>query len=662
MAESFPNPSWPAELCLGSGLLTVALAGGVLWLLLDRRRLARELILAAARYRTFFEHGEDGIVILDPATTRIIDFNDQACRQLGYTREEFARLSLADLEVQETPTGSMEHVRRIVAQGHDDFETLQRTKSGEVRNVHVTARDIRTPGTEIYHCIWRDITEQKRAESAEARSRESLASLFEHAVMGLYRTSMQGRIMMANQAMCRMFGYASLEELAGCRLEENPTYDVQRFRRELEAHSKVEGLESQWTKPSGEVVTLRESARLVRDASGNPLYFEGIVEDVTELKRAEEEKARLQAQLVQSQKMESLGQLAGGVAHDMNNVLGAILFAASAQRQEEDQDSAAWWAFDMITQAATRGGEMVKSLLGLARQSPGEMRELDLNLVLGEELRLLERTTLSRIRLELELDPALGPVRGDGSLLAHAFMNLCINAVDAMSEGGTLTLRTRNVEGRWAEVHVEDTGTGMPKEVLDKAMDPFFTTKEVGKGTGLGLSMVYGTVNAHNGQMEIRSEPGCGTQVVLRFPVSEAQVPEPASEGGPGPLTESRRLHVLLVDDDELIRRSMAALSATGRLDVTPAACGEDALILLEGGLRPDAVILDMNMPGLGGQGTLPRLRELCPQVPVLLATGRADQTAQTLAGTHAGVSLLPKPFSHEALLRRLGELCPAVS
>ena len=175
---------------------------------------------------------------------------------------------------------------------------------------------------------------------------------------------------------------------------------------------------------------------------------------------------------------------------------------------------------------------MVKSLLNFARQSPTEEHELDMNAILREEVELLERTTLAKIRLEMDLASDLRPILGDASALTHAFMNLCVNAVDAMPENGTLTLRTRNVDNDWIEVLVEDTGTGMPREVLEKAMDPFFTTKGVGKGTGLGLSMVYSTVKAHRGQIEIQSEPGQGTRVRMRFPACEPMVrpSEPAVE------------------------------------------------------------------------------------------------------------------------------------
>jgi CheY-like chemotaxis protein len=353
--------------------------------------------------------------------------------------------------------------------------------------------------------------------------------------------------------------------------------------------------------------------------------------------------------------MESLGILAGGVAHDMNNVLGAILGLASVHLELLPPESPLHRALSTITKACTRGGNLIQSLLGFARQGLTEEKELDMNTLVRDEVRLLERTTLARVRLEMDLTENLRPILGDASALTHLLMNLCVNAVDAMPENGTLTLRTRNVDEAWIEIEVADTGTGMSTEVLEKALDPFFTTKAHGKGTGLGLSIAYSTVMAHRGQMELESEPGHGTRVKLRFPASASQLrnleASPETQGAP----TVTPLKVLLVDDDELIQSSMQAILEVLGHSVTSTRSGEEALAALEAGCAPDVVILDLNMPGLGGAGTLPRLRALRPTLPILLATGRADQTALDLIQAHPHVTLLSKPFSMKDLQKHLG-------
>ena len=392
----------------------------------------------------------------------------------------------------------------------------------------------------------------------------------------------------------------------------------------------------------------------IRVSSPRKGQFALLFNDISDRKRAEAARFELEAQVHQIEKMESLGSLAGGVAHDMNNVLGAILGLASTHQRKAEPASPLARDLDIIVKACHRGGTLVKGLLGFARKGLAEERELDLNALVREELALLERTTLQRIRLVPDLAEDLRPIKGDPGALAHALMNLCVNALDAMNGGGLLVLRTRNEPDGTVVLEVEDDGCGMSREVLDRALDPFFTTKPQGKGTGLGLSIVYATVKAHEGRMELHSEPGLGTRVTLAFPACQSAA-EPAPPAGQGTVREGRvGLKVLLVDDDEFVREAiLAILEALGH-QAAVASGGEGALVQLEAGLEPDVVILDMNMPGLDGAATLPRIRSLNPDVPVLLATGRVDERALGLIDAFPGVTLLSKPFDIRELQERL--------
>jgi PAS domain S-box-containing protein len=396
-----------------------------------------------------------------------------------------------------------------------------------------------------------------------------------------------------------------------------------------------------WLRAEGDILWLEVSAQPLEDGF-TLLSFDDITARSAE------------AQVRKSNQMESLGVLAGGVAHDMNNVLGAILGLATANLEIQPAGSPTYRAFDTISRAALRGGKMVKSLLNFARNSPVEERVVDLNAIVQEEVSLLEHTTLSRIRLEMDLAPDLQPMRGDAGALAHAVMNLCVNSVDAMPHSGTLRLRTRNLPGGMIEALVEDTGQGMTRDVLDRALDPFFTTKAPGKGTGLGLSMVYSTVKAHQGRMELESEPGRGTRVHLKFPACPPDAPaaEPARAAtGRRP---SRPLQILVVDDDDLVLTSTTMQLEVLGHGVTPVSGGAEALRRLEAGLEADLVVLDMHMPGMGGAETFERLRALRPGLPVLLATGRADPVAMDLAEDSEGVTILAKPFTLHDLQNHL--------
>jgi PAS domain S-box-containing protein len=512
--------------------------------------------------------------------------------------------------------------------------------------------------------LWEEVRQRQQTGQALQESEARYRSILNASPDAITIADLQRRILMASPMALKLAGCTREDQLVGRMLLEFVAPE-DRERAMATIAGMFRGVmagprEYRCLRPNGSLLEVEANVEFIRDAEGAPTSLVLVVRDITERRRLEQERRLLQAQLHQAQKMESLGSLAGGVAHDMNNVLGAILGMASMHGEQAPPGSDLERGLLTITRAAERGGTMVKSLLNLARQSPAETQELDLNALLLEEVRLLEHTTLSQVRLELDLAPDLRPMRGDAAALTHAFMNLCVNAVDAMAGSGTLTLtlRTRNVDPAQVEVQVQDTGCGMAAEVMEKALDPFFTTKGVGKGTGLGLPIVYSTVKAHQGTLELQSEPGRGTLVRVRFPsCAQAAPAAPPPEARPGP---GRELSVLLVDDDDLVRCSVQALLEALGHGVTVAASGEEALALAS--FEPDLVILDLNMPGLGGGGTLPRLRALHPQVPILLATGRSDQTALDLVEAYRDVTLLAKPFGLQELRRQLDLIQDGVS
>jgi PAS domain S-box-containing protein len=505
-----------------------------------------------------------------------------------------------------------------------------------------------------------EVASRKEAELAIRREHAQAEGYLAVAEVILLALDAEGRVTMLNRKGYSVLGYAEGELLGRNWLEvclppEEAGAVNAVYRRVLAGDlDPVYFYENHILRRDGEQRLIAWHNTMLTDGDGRIVGTLSSGEDITERRRAEEQKSRLEAQLRQVRKMDSLGSLAGGVAHDMNNVLGAILGLASSNIEDQAPGTRAHRAFGTIIKAAERGGGMVKSLLSFARQSPAAVRDLDLNAILGEEASFLEHTTLAKVHLQLDLEPGLHAIRGDASALSSAVMNLCVNAVDAMPEHGRLILRSRNLPGLWVEIQVEDNGSGMPQEVLERALDPFFTTKPDGKGTGLGLSMVYSIVKAHLGQMEIHSEAGHGTTVRMRFPACEG-VPVPALPPAPDPARPEAPLAILVVDDDELFQCSIQAILEGLGHAATQLNSGEEALAALEGGLEPAVVILDMNMPGLGGSGTLPPLRALRPGVPVILATGRANQAALTLAQTYPGVTLLPKPFSKLDLQRHLG-------
>jgi CheY-like chemotaxis protein len=318
-------------------------------------------------------------------------------------------------------------------------------------------------------------------------------------------------------------------------------------------------------------------------------------------------------------------------------------------------------ALDVILHAGGRGRDLVKALTDFARKGLGETTAFDLNEVVRKEVELLRQTTLKRINVTMDLDPQLPLIRGVASDLGSSIMNLSVNAVDAMPDGGTLTFRSKALPEGWVELTVSDTGQGMPPEVRSRAMEPFFTTKPVGKGTGLGLSRVYGTVRSHGGTLNLWSEPGQGTSVILRLPTGqepEAKPPErrPAEVERP-----AVSLRVLLVDDEGIILETVPALLDALGHRVETASLGELALQRLQTDPDFDLVILDHNMPGMTGAETLIHLRRLCPSLPVILSTGYMDAGTEDLLSRVPRVWTLKKPYSTKDLQRVLAEIAEAV-
>ena len=395
------------------------------------------------------------------------------------------------------------------------------------------------------------------------------------------------------------------------------------------------------------------------DADGHPLRLSGTIQDITERREAEERERLMEAQLAQAQKLESLGKLAGGVAHDMNNVLGAILSLATTHRAKAADDTPLAKALDTIHTACLRGRGVVKGLLYFAHRDLEDARAIELNTLVTETVNLLAYTTLKKVRLEMDLEEDLPPMLGDAGAISHSLMNLCVNAVDAMGGSGSISIRTRRLSDGSFRISVRDTGPGMTEEVRAKAMEPFFTTKPVGKGTGLGLSMAFGTMKAHEGTLEILSEPGAGTEIRMVFPASRAtaQPPVPVPSAGPAGTTKAAGMRILLVDDDELIRESVGPMLGVMGHSVEIAPGGEEALRIVAAGYDPELVLLDMNMPGMNGAETLERLLALRPQQRVLLATGYSDQGLGGLLDGRPRVGSIRKPFSLEELRARLADL-----
>jgi PAS domain S-box-containing protein len=494
--------------------------------------------------------------------------------------------------------------------------------------------------------VFDNITDRKRAEEILRSSKARFKAIFSASPVGILLSRLEdGGIIDANPAFLQRMGFRLEEVVDRTTLDlgiwANPQ-DREEALKRLRDTGHVQTMEVDLRTSSGEAVAATWATESVELEGA--LVMVNLVQDVTEQRKVEAERRQLEAEVAHAQKLESLGALAGGVSHDMNNILSAIMALGSLLKETRQDDPALTKYMDTLLHAAGRGRDLVKGLTDFARKDIPDPKPMDLNEVIRQEAALLNRATLQKVAVDLQLQEKLPTIVGDASSISNAVMNLCVNAMDAMPDGGRIILSTRVYPDGCIELSVKDTGQGMSAEVLRRAMEPFFTTKPAGRGTGLGLARVYGVMKSHGGRVEMRSEPGRGTEIHLLFPPNSANALEDAVMPQVQ-IPEARRLRILLVDDDQLVRETVPVMIEALGHQVVAVPSGPEAMNQMGTGLRPDLVILDLSMPGMDGEETLRRLRFIDPKLPVILCTGYRDERQARILERFPDVQLLMKPF-----------------
>ncbi len=520
--------------------------------------------------------------------------------------------------------------------------------------------------------VSRDITDRARYEQAILESEERLSALINSTPDVICFKDGQGRWLVANHADLELFGLEDVD-YQGKTDAELADHSLPLYRDAFLGCEQSD--EAAWQAGSiyrtKETVPRPDGPGLVFDVIKVPLFEEdGSRKGLVVLGRDITNEQILEDQLRQAQKMEAIGQLAGGVAHDFNNLLQVILGYGDLIMDLIDEDSPARPAGQGILKAGRRASTLVKQLLAYSRRQVLEIQTLDLNLAVADMLTMLDRIMDQPITLDFQRQDQPIVVNADPGQLTQILTNLCVNARDAINGTGTITIRTGTADldgdycrlhswaepGQYAVLVVADDGEGIPPENLDKIFDPFFTTKGVGKGTGLGLSTVYGLVKQHNGFIQIQSEPSRGTTVKIYLPLLEAQPGETRPpQTGPAPGgTET----ILVAEDDEMVRWLLEALLERAGYTVIMTANGEEALqVFSEDPGLVDLALLDVVMPKLGGQATFDRLREIKPDQKVLFASGYSMDAIHTNFVLKKGFQLLQKPIQRDDLLRRVREI-----
>jgi PAS domain S-box-containing protein len=631
----------------------------------------RALKESEERYRILVENAPEAIVVLDGISEKFVDCNENALRLFGLGRAELLQHGAADLSPARQPDGqdsaaaARRNVGLAIAGETFSFEWMHRSARGE--EIPCEIHLVKLPSKE--GCLIRgsivDISERKRAETALRQSEARYRGLVNNSTYGIYWVTAEGKLLDANPALARMLGYDSVAELLNVGHSRDLYVDpADRDKIHAEYLSAGRGNATvEWKRKDSKTITVRLNGWQAAGSERDKPCVEVIVEDVTE-------HIALEKQLVQAQKFEAIGQLAGGIAHDFNNMIGAIIGWADMGVEETSAAPRLRRYFDKVRQQADRAAALTRQLLAFARRQILEPRNIDLNLTVIETLSLLEKVIGSNISIQANCAPNLAVVRADPVQVDQVLMNLCINARDAMPDGGSLLVDTTNVTvdeefcilqplahpGEYIMLTVTDTGIGMDAATLDRIFEPFFTTKEMGKGTGLGLATVYGIIRQHGGFLHVFSQPGAGSTFRAYLPVSTISEARPTLAEDDRPVGGGRET-LLIVEDHAGLRELAYETLASLGYQVLLASDGEEAVQMFHAHSDEiDLALLDVMLPKLNGSEIYDRIHGGKPDLPVVFATGYSPDLALLQRVQEKNLPMLQKPYSPRDLARKVRE------
>lgn len=507
-----------------------------------------------------------------------------------------------------------------------------------------------------------DITKQVLDEKALRDSEEKYRNIFENAVEGFFRSTPEGRFIDVNPAFSKMLGYESPEEVVSSITDIATEYyvdpeDRRRYQKELQKSGQVDDMEFRVRRKDGSEIWVANSTKAYFDEEGNVIRYEGIINDITERIKTEEERDKLRIQLAQGQKMQAIGTLAGGVAHDFNNILSSIIGFSELALENVEKESVLEDSLQEILSAGVRAKELVKQILTFARKNDTTPKPVDVQKAAKEALRFLRSIIPTSVDIQSRLE-SNALVMGDSSQIQQLFMNLCTNAAYAMEkEGGVLEVQLRDVTfdehpnlgaGRFVEIRISDTGIGIHAKHLSSIFDPYFTTKGLGEGTGLGLAVVHGIVKQAGGDISVQSDIGKGTVFTTHLPAldSRTQVAEDAREDTP---VGTER--ILFVDDEKPIARMSRQILKGLGYEVMAFTSSSEALDAFRSDPNAfDLVVTDMTMPQMNGDKLAKAMLSIRSDIPVILCTGYSRQISKQKAAELGIRAFAMKPLDKREL------------
>jgi two-component system, cell cycle sensor histidine kinase and response regulator CckA len=646
------------------------------------RAAERALKEAEQGFRALLDAATDSAFLLDE-DYRILALNEIGARRLGYGPSELLGRYLLDLFSPEVAEKRRVNLDKVKDSGRPVRFLEQRDgmqfdshffpitdASGSVKRIAIFARDI---------------TAELETENALRESEERYRRILEKIEEGYYETDLAGNFTFFNPSLAQIFRVPE-DQLQGMNYQENTgeafatrLYDV--FHDVYETGRPHKGAEYEILRNDGTSVYVEVSASLLKDRQGCPIGFRGIMRDITGRKYAEEERKRLEAQFHQAQRMEAIGTLAGGVAHNFNNLLMAMQGNTSLMLLDKDPDHPDYKRLRNIEQYIQDAADLTRQLLGFARGGQYVVKSTDLNLLVGKSANILGRTK-KEISIHTRYEEGLWSAAIDQGQIQQALINLFVNAWQAMPGGGDLFIETKNVRldaddvktfkgvpGPYVRITVRDTGVGMDQKTLGRIFEPFFTTKGMGRGTGLGLASAYGIIKNHGGIIKAASEEGRGSRFDIYLPANDRdRGTSPEGRKGPDSIRRGTET-VLLVDDEETILDVGGEILTELGYTVMLAASGREALEMVQQAhgagsrnpgtapLSPDLVILDMVMPHMGGGETFDRLQAMAPGIKVLLSSGYSiDGEAREILGRGCH-GFIQKPFNIRDLSTKIRDV-----
>ncbi len=632
-------------------------------------QLAREqaaLRESEARYKSLFENNHAIMLIINPATARIVDANPAASAYYGWSREELKRMRIDQINML-SPAEVAAAMQQAQAEKRNHFVFKHRLASGQIRDVEIYSGPIQLAKQELLYTIVHDITERVQAEEALQASEAYFRALIANASDIITVLEADGVIRYIGPSVTQIMGYTPQEVTGRVVFELLHPEDLPLVRANFGYIIQNEG-ESRSTVFR---IRHRDGSWRILESSGRSLLNEPTVRGIIVNSRDITSRRELEAQFYQSQKMESIGRLAGGIAHDLNNLLVPILGYTDLALYEVPANTPLAEHMRQVKQAGERAADLTRQILAFSRRQVLQITKLDLNQVITGFKNLMQRLIGETIQLNTVLAASLSPIMADKSQLEQILLNLVINARDAMPGGGTLTLETANVTldrayakkhpeaeaGDYVMLAVSDTGHGMNAEVRSRIFEPFFTTKEPGKGTGLGLATVYGITKQHNGHIWVYSEPGQGASFKVYLPVASQKHPPAEIQTGPGRIPHGNET-ILLVEDEDAVRQLVSeTLEARGYRLLQARDPFTALTIANEYRGEIDLLLTDVVLPQMNGPELFKRIVMLYPNIKILYMSGYTDDVIVHHGVLQSGTHFLQKPFSINSLEQKVKQV-----